>query len=51
MGAFSDNLPGHYRCQERLYSHFMQDGLDPGYRGIYLCGDDVDRPAAGPAEP
>jgi len=41
MGAFSDNLPGHYRYQERLYTHFMQDGYDPAHRGIYLCGDDV----------
>ncbi|MCX4767689.1 FAD-dependent oxidoreductase [Streptomyces sp. NBC_01275] len=41
MGAFSDNLPGHYRYQERLYTHFMQDGFDPAHRGIYLAGDDV----------
>jgi monoamine oxidase len=41
MGAFSDNLPGHYRYQERLYTHFMQDGVDPAHRGIYLAGDGV----------
>jgi tryptophan 2-monooxygenase len=41
MGAFSDNLPGHYRYQERLYTHFMQDGMDPAHRGIYLAGDGV----------
>ena len=41
MGAFSDNLPGHYRYQERLYSHFMQDGMDAAHRGIYLAGDGV----------
>ena len=29
MGAFKANLPGHYRYQERLYTHFMQDDL-PG---------------------
>ncbi|WP_083510572.1 flavin monoamine oxidase family protein [Pseudarthrobacter sulfonivorans] len=41
MGAFSDNLPGHYRYQERLYTHFMQEGHEPAHRGIYLAGDDV----------
>lgn len=41
MGAFSDNLPGHYRYQERLYSHFMQDQHAPEHRGIFLAGDDV----------
>ena len=41
MGAFSDNLPGHYRYQERLFSHFMQDGLPDAQRGIFLAGDDV----------
>ncbi|MFK4267638.1 flavin monoamine oxidase family protein [Streptomyces milbemycinicus] len=41
MGAFSDNLPGHYRYQERLYTHFMQDRFDPAHRGIFLAGDDV----------
>ena len=41
MGAFSDNLPGHYRYQERLFTHFMQDGADAAHRGIYLAGDDV----------
>ena len=28
MGAFKANLPGHYRYQERLYTHFMQRELD-----------------------
>lgn len=41
MGAFSDNLPGHHRYQERLYTHFMQDRFDPAHRGIFLAGDDV----------
>lgn len=41
MGAFSDNLPGHYRYQERLYTHFMQDGTDAAHRGIYLAGDGI----------
>ncbi len=41
MGAFKANLPGHYRYQRRLFSHFMQDGLPPEQRGIFLAGDDV----------
>jgi tryptophan 2-monooxygenase len=41
MGAFKANLPGHYRYQRRLYTHFMQDSLDPRHRGIFLAGDDV----------
>ncbi|QWF78047.1 flavin monoamine oxidase family protein [Amycolatopsis sp. CA-230715] len=41
MGAFKANLPGHYRYQERLFSHFVQDRLDPGHRGLFLAGDDV----------
>nr|WP_235031194.1 NAD(P)/FAD-dependent oxidoreductase [Geminicoccus flavidas] len=41
MGAFKANLPGHYRYQRRLFSHFMQDGLRPEQRGIFLAGDDV----------
>lgn len=41
MGAFKANLPGHYRYQERLFSHFVQDELDPRHRGIFLAGDDI----------
>ncbi|MDJ0395824.1 FAD-dependent oxidoreductase [Rhodococcus sp. G-MC3] len=41
MGAFKANLPGHYRYQERLFTHFVQDDLDPRHRGIFLAGDDV----------
>lgn len=41
MGAFSDNLPGHYRYQERLFTHFKQDSFDDAHRGIYLAGDDI----------
>ena len=29
MGAFKANLPGHYRYQRRLFTHFMQDALPP----------------------
>ncbi|UJW32805.1 NAD(P)/FAD-dependent oxidoreductase [Saccharothrix sp. AJ9571] len=41
MGAFKANLPGHYRYQERLFTHFMQDRLPERYRGLFLAGDDV----------
>ncbi|MBB4785434.1 flavin monoamine oxidase family protein [Streptomyces rapamycinicus] len=41
MGAFKNNLPGHYRYQRRLFTQFMQDGTDPGQQGFFLCGDDV----------
>jgi monoamine oxidase len=41
MGAFKANLPGHYRYQQRLYTHFMQDRLPERYRGLFLAGDDV----------
>ncbi|WP_205622224.1 flavin monoamine oxidase family protein [Pseudarthrobacter phenanthrenivorans] len=41
MGAFKANLPGHYRYQQRLFSHFKQDKLPESQRGIFLAGDDV----------
>ncbi|MBY8880998.1 flavin monoamine oxidase family protein [Actinacidiphila acidipaludis] len=41
MGAFKANLPGHYRYQRRLFTHFMQDALPADKRGIFLAGDDV----------
>ncbi|MGQ4513500.1 FAD-dependent oxidoreductase [Streptomyces sp. DW26H14] len=41
MGAFKANLPGHYRYQRRLFTHFMQDGLPADKRGIFLAGDDI----------
>ncbi|RKS80079.1 tryptophan 2-monooxygenase [Motilibacter peucedani] len=41
MGAFKANLPGHYRYQERLYTHFVQDALPEVYRGLFLAGDDI----------
>ncbi|MCF3963655.1 flavin monoamine oxidase family protein [Streptomyces fuscigenes] len=41
MGAFKANLPGHYRYQRRLFTHFMQDALPADRRGIFLAGDDV----------
>ncbi|GAA2863347.1 tryptophan synthase subunit alpha [Actinoplanes cyaneus] len=41
LGAFKANLPGHYRYQRRLFTHFMQDDLPRGRRGVFLAGDDV----------
>ncbi|GCB43893.1 lysine 2-monooxygenase [Streptomyces sp. NL15-2K] len=41
MGAFKSNLPGHYRYQRRLFTHFMQDGMASEQRGFFLCGDDI----------
>ncbi|WP_130797215.1 flavin monoamine oxidase family protein [Streptomyces otsuchiensis] len=41
MGAFKANLPGHYRYQRRLFTHFMQDRLPADRRGLFLAGDDI----------
>ena len=41
MGAFKANLPGHYRYQRRLFTHFMQEHLPADKRGLYLAGDDI----------
>ncbi|WP_396350880.1 flavin monoamine oxidase family protein [Kocuria palustris] len=41
MGAFKANLPGHYRYQRRLFTHFKQDDLPEHQRGIFLAGDDI----------
>jgi lysine 2-monooxygenase len=41
LGAFKGALPGHYRYNHRMYSHFMQDGFAPAERGIFIAGDDV----------
>lgn len=41
MGAFKANLPGHYRYQRRLFTHFMQEHLPEDKRGIFLAGDDI----------
>jgi len=41
MGAFKANLPGHYRYQRRLFTHFMQEPLAGHQRGIFLAGDDI----------
>ncbi len=41
LGAFKGALPGHYRYNHRMYGHFMQDGLPPEQRGMFIAGDDV----------
>jgi tryptophan 2-monooxygenase len=41
LGAFKGALPGHYRYNHRMYTHFMQDALPPAERGVFLAGDDV----------
>ncbi len=41
LGAFKGALPGHYRYNRRMFCHFMQAGLPPDERGIFLAGDDI----------
>lgn len=41
LGAFKGALPGHYRYNQRMYAHFVQDEMPPEQRGIFLAGDDV----------
>jgi len=41
LGAFKGALPGHYRYNHRMFSHFMQRDLPAVEQGIFLAGDDV----------
>jgi lysine 2-monooxygenase len=41
LGAFKGALPGHYRYNQRMYAHFMQDELPEEQQGIFIAGDDV----------
>ncbi|MFE3837298.1 flavin monoamine oxidase family protein [Pseudogemmobacter sonorensis] len=41
LGAFKGALPGHYRYNHRMFGHFMQDGMDPAQRGLFMAGDGV----------
>nr|WP_230667567.1 NAD(P)/FAD-dependent oxidoreductase [Microbacterium sp. MEC084] len=41
LGAFKGALPGHYRYNHRMYTHFMQDDAPADERGIFIAGDDV----------
>ncbi len=41
LGAFKGALPGHYRYNRRMYTHFMQQAFPPAEQGIFIAGDDV----------
>ncbi|PVZ15721.1 MULTISPECIES: NAD(P)/FAD-dependent oxidoreductase [unclassified Pseudomonas] len=41
LGAFKGALPGHYRYNQRMYAHFMQQDFPQAHKGIFLAGDDV----------
>ena len=41
LGAFKGALPGHYRYNHRMFSHFMQSELTAEQRGLFLAGDDI----------
>jgi tryptophan 2-monooxygenase len=41
LGAFKGALPGHYRYNRRMYTHFMQQNMPAEQRGIFIAGDDV----------
>jgi len=41
LGAFKGALPGHYRYNHRMYTHFMQESFPSDHRGLFLAGDDV----------
>ena len=41
LGAFKGALPGHYRYNRRMFTHFMQDDMPPEHQGIFIAGDDV----------
>jgi len=41
LGAFKGALPGHYRYNQRMYAHFMQQDMPAEHRGMFIAGDDV----------
>lgn len=41
LGAFKGALPGHYRYNRRMFSHFMQGDMPAAERGIFLAGDGI----------
>ncbi|NVL44028.1 FAD-dependent oxidoreductase, partial [Pseudomonas syringae pv. actinidiae] len=41
LGAFKGALPGHYRYNQRMYAHFMQQDMPSEQRGMFIAGDDV----------
>lgn len=41
LGAFKGALPGHYRYNRRMYTHFYQAEMEEKHKGIFIAGDDV----------
>ncbi len=41
LGAFKGALPGHYRYNRRMFTHFMQKEFPTEQKGIFIAGDDV----------
>ncbi len=41
LGAFKGALPGHYRYNRRMFTHFMQKDFPSSQKGIFIAGDDV----------
>lgn len=41
LGAFKGALPGHYRYNRRMFTHFMQQDFPQHERGVFIAGDDV----------
>ena len=41
LGAFKGALPGHYRYNRRMFTHFVQRDFPAAQRGIFIAGDDV----------
>jgi len=41
LGAFKGALPGHYRYNRRMFTHFMQQDMPAEQQGIFIAGDDV----------
>ena len=41
LGAFKGALPGHYRYNRRMFTHFMQAEFNAEQQGIFIAGDDV----------
>ncbi len=40
IGAFKNNLPGHYRYQRALFTAFKEDAVSTG-KGVFFAGDDI----------
>ncbi|SFB77532.1 tryptophan 2-monooxygenase [Marinospirillum celere] len=41
LGAFKGALPGHYRYNHRMHSHFIQKDFPAHQQGLFLAGDDI----------